>query len=63
MTLHTDQGFHNGDIEKDIKPFYASLLEEIVGFFKTRKSHVPAEETLEFISLCSQINKIRNELL
>ncbi|WP_045521362.1 Gfo/Idh/MocA family protein [Neobacillus niacini] len=63
VTLHTDQCFYNADIEKDVKPFYASLLEEIVCFFKTRNSPVPAEETLEIISLCSQINKIRNELL
>ncbi|MDQ1002782.1 hypothetical protein QFZ28_003182 [Neobacillus niacini] len=54
MTLHIDQGFHNADIDKDVKPLYASLLVEILGFFRTRKSLVPAEETLEIISLCSQ---------
>jgi predicted dehydrogenase len=56
-TLHTKKGFHHVDITKDNKPFYASLLEQIIHFFKTKKSPVPKEETLEVMRLIEIINK------
>jgi hypothetical protein len=60
-TLHTNSGFYNADIASDQKPFYSSLLEQILVFFKTRNSQVPKEQTLEVIRLVEMINKARSE--
>lgn len=59
-TLHTKNGFHHVDITKDTKPFYASLLEQVIHFFQTKESPVPKEETLEVITLIEMINRKRN---
>lgn len=58
-TLHTSSGFYNADIASDQKPFYASLLEEILLFFTTRNSTVAKEQTLEVIKLIEMINLAR----
>nr|WP_242035132.1 Gfo/Idh/MocA family oxidoreductase [Mesobacillus harenae] len=60
-TIHTKHGFYNADITKDTKPFYASLLEQIIFFFTEKTSPVPAEETLEIIRIIEMINKSRNK--
>jgi len=54
--LHTKKGFHHVDITKDTKPFYASLLEQVIHFFQTKESPVPKEETLEVMRLIEMIN-------
>ncbi|WP_462409861.1 Gfo/Idh/MocA family protein [Neobacillus sp. Marseille-QA0830] len=59
VTLHTNHGYQNIEIAKDKKPYYASLLEQIVPFIKTRKSPVPPEETLEILRICCEINQTR----
>lgn len=56
-TLHTKNSSHQVDITKDTKPFYASLLEQVIHFFQTKESPVPKEETLEVIRLIEMINK------
>ncbi|UTE77437.1 Gfo/Idh/MocA family protein [Rossellomorea sp. KS-H15a] len=58
-TLHTPNSFYYIDISKDTKPFYASLLEEILLFFQTRNSSVRQEETLEVIRVIEMINHKR----
>lgn len=55
-TIHTQNGFYNAEISKDTKPFYASLLEEVMVFFKTKTSPIMKEETLEVIRLIEMIN-------
>ncbi|MCM3123832.1 MULTISPECIES: Gfo/Idh/MocA family oxidoreductase [unclassified Mesobacillus] len=57
VTIHTSSGFYNADISKDAKPFYASLLEQAIHFFQTKKSPVLKEETLEVIRVIEMINK------
>ncbi|WP_210366224.1 Gfo/Idh/MocA family oxidoreductase [Bacillus sp. REN3] len=58
-TLHTKDAFYHADITKDSKPFYASLLEQAMHFFKTKNSPIPKEETLEIIKLIEMINHSR----
>jgi predicted dehydrogenase len=55
-TLHTKNSHHHADITKDTKPFYASLLEQVIHFFQTKESPVPKEETLEVMGLIEMIN-------
>ena len=55
-TLHTKNSHHHTDITKDTKPFYASLLEQVIQFFQTKESPVPKEETLEVIRMIEMIN-------
>jgi predicted dehydrogenase len=55
-TLHTKNSHHHTDITKDTKPFYASLLEQVIHFFQTKESPVPKEETLEVMKLIEMIN-------
>jgi predicted dehydrogenase len=56
VTFHTKNSHHHADITKDTKPFYASLLEQIIHFFQTKESQVPKEETLEVMRLIEMIN-------
>ena len=45
------------------RSLYANLMEEIVSFFKTGKSRVPLEETVEIIDFIERANEKRQKLL
>lgn len=57
--VHEDNNHVYIDITKDNKPFYASLLEEILTFFKEGKSPIKQEETLEIIRFLEAANESR----
>ncbi|MCH1624471.1 gfo/Idh/MocA family oxidoreductase [Fredinandcohnia quinoae] len=54
--IHTKQETIPVNIGEGVKPFYASLLEEIIQFFQTRKSPVSIEEMKAVIQLVDAIN-------
>lgn len=45
------------DVTKDVKPFYASLVERIMEMFTTGRVDVPVEETLELIRFLEAANE------
>jgi hypothetical protein len=47
VTLHTDQGSIMQILLKDVKPLYASLLEEILGFLKQEKAQFLLKKRLK----------------
>lgn len=57
--IHTEAGTHQIDVTKDPKPFYAGLLDEIIPFFKTGKSPIDIEETLEIARFLEAANESR----
>lgn len=40
----------------DERPYYANLLEEMIGFFQTGETKVPLEEAAKIIRLIEEIN-------
>ncbi|KIL49843.1 Gfo/Idh/MocA family protein [Jeotgalibacillus soli] len=59
--LHTAADTIGVEIWKDEKPYYASLLEEIIRFFQTSHSPINIEETLQLIRLIEEVNTKRSE--
>ncbi|OCA85870.1 oxidoreductase [Bacillus sp. FJAT-27225] len=57
--IHFEKGNEFVMIESSAKPFYASLMEEIICFFKTGISAVPLEETMEMIRFIEAANESR----
>lgn len=58
-TIHFEDGSEFLTITTDDKPFYASLLEEIVAFVRDGKTRVPLEETLEIVRFIEAANRSR----
>lgn len=57
--IHFEDGTEFVVIRPDDKPFYASLLEEIIGFFRDGITRVPLEETVEIIRFIEAANESR----
>jgi hypothetical protein len=57
--LHDGSGVRYADITSHPKPFYASLLEQVMGLFQSGKSPVPMEITLEIIRFVEAANQSR----
>lgn len=57
--IHFEKGAVLVDVAKDGKPFYASLLEEIIAFFKGESNGVPLEETAEIMRFIELANEKR----
>lgn len=55
--VHSSDTIHTFKLWEEQKPYYASLLEEIVQFFKTGISPVSVEETLRVITVIEEINR------
>jgi predicted dehydrogenase len=55
--VHFEKGTEYVDISADSKPFYASLLEQIIDFYKDGKSRVKMSETLELIRFIEAANE------
>lgn len=47
--IHFEKGSEYVNVDLDDKPYYASLLEQIMGFFADGNTRVPLEETIEII--------------
>ncbi|MDO3679638.1 Gfo/Idh/MocA family protein [Paenibacillus ehimensis] len=58
-TLHTDRGPRLVDVSKDGRPFYASLLVEVMKMFKSGVPGIPLTETLEIIRFLEAANESR----
>ncbi|MGE7823166.1 Gfo/Idh/MocA family protein [Paenibacillus sp. NPDC093718] len=59
MTIHRTEGSSFVDIMAHPKPYYASLLEQIMKMFTTGVSDVPLSETLEIIRFLEAANVSR----
>lgn len=55
--IHFEDGIELVAIASSKKPYYASLLEQIIGFFASGKSPVDITETLEIINFIEAANK------
>lgn len=55
--IHFEDGSEYITIESDDKPFYASLLEQIIRFFEYGVSEVPLSETVEIIRFLEAANE------
>ncbi|MEH7380170.1 Gfo/Idh/MocA family oxidoreductase [Bacillus sp. JJ1533] len=55
--IHFEKGNHYVAISSSTKPFYASLLEEIINFFNNGKTSVPLHETIEIIRFIEAANE------
>jgi len=60
ILLHREHGTQFVNIGAHPKPFYASLLEQIIVMFTSRKSIIDAEETLETMKFIEAANKSRD---
>ena len=58
-TLHREMQSVYLDISGSQKPFYASLLEQIMDMFRTHKSPIDTNETFEIIQFIEAANKSR----
>jgi predicted dehydrogenase len=58
--IHFEKGTHYVSISASSKPFYASLLEEIILFFNNGQSSVPLHETLEIILFIEAANESKD---
>ena len=58
--IHFEKGSHFVSISSSSKPFYASLLEEIIRFFNTGQSSVPLHETQEIIRFIEAANESKD---
>jgi hypothetical protein len=56
--VHTENEVHIFKLWEEKKPYYASLLEEILRFFKTGTSPVSLRETARVIDCVEQINRL-----
>jgi len=57
--LHRKDSSFFIDVYAHPKPYYASLLEAILSFFRTGKSAVPREETLAVVEFLEEANRLR----
>ncbi|MFS0612000.1 Gfo/Idh/MocA family protein [Lederbergia ruris] len=57
--IHTEEGTEFVDISANKKPYYATLLEQIISFFNTGKSAISFEETLEITRFLEAANESR----
>ncbi|MBS4200555.1 gfo/Idh/MocA family oxidoreductase [Bacillus sp. FJAT-49732] len=57
--IHREDGTQYVDVNADKKPYYASLLEEIIQFFKYGKSPINNLETLEITKFLEAANESR----
>lgn len=57
--LHRESGRDYVDIQAASKPYYESLLEQVIDFFRTGRSPVDLKETLEVIGFVEAANKSR----
>ncbi|MFS0823265.1 Gfo/Idh/MocA family protein [Bacillus sp. 1P02SD] len=57
--IHFEKGSEYVSIQSSSKPFYASLLENIIDFLKDGKTRVPMNETLEIIRFIEAANESR----
>jgi predicted dehydrogenase len=55
--VHTESGVRFVDVNADQKPFYASLMDNVMDFFQTGQSAVPLAETLEIIRFVEAANE------
>jgi predicted dehydrogenase len=58
--VHRANGTQFVDVYADAKPYYASLLEQIMVLFQSGKSPIHGEETLEIIRFIEAANESRN---
>lgn len=54
--LHSKESVYSLRLWEEEKPYYASLIEQVVRFFETRNSPVPIEETEKIVRLVERIN-------
>ncbi|WP_449540357.1 Gfo/Idh/MocA family protein [Ferdinandcohnia sp. Marseille-Q9671] len=59
--IHFEKGSHSVSISNSSKPFYASLLEEIMLFFTSGRSSIPLHETVEIIRFIEVANESRKK--
>jgi predicted dehydrogenase len=57
--IHRETGTQFVDVYADAKPYYASLLEEIISFFETGSGSIDLEETLEITRFLEAANESR----
>jgi hypothetical protein len=57
--IHREKGTQFADVSLDSKPYYASLLEQIMNLFHTGKSPIALEESLEIIRFVEAANESR----
>ncbi|MEH7388078.1 Gfo/Idh/MocA family oxidoreductase [Bacillus sp. JJ1521] len=57
--IHFEKGTEYVLINSSSKPFYASLLKQVLEFFKDGKTRVPLHETLEIIRFIESANESR----
>ncbi|WP_159881505.1 Gfo/Idh/MocA family protein [Paenibacillus puerhi] len=57
--VHREQDSHSVEVNAHKKPYYASLLEQIMPFFRTGRSSVPISETWEIIRFIEAANESR----
>lgn len=57
--VHRAEGSSHADVSHAAKPFYASLLEQVMKLFQTRIAPVDAEETREIIRFMEAANESR----
>ncbi|XXM71530.1 Gfo/Idh/MocA family protein [Lysinibacillus sphaericus] len=58
--VHFEKGTEYVNVEADSKPFYASLLEEVIGFFQDGVPRVKLSDTLEIIRFIEAAGESRN---
>ena len=58
--VHRDSGSQFIDVSADDKPFYRSLLEQVMAFFESRIPAVPLSESLEVIAFIEAANASRS---
>lgn len=59
ITVHREQRSRFVDLMEHPKPYYASLLEQVMTMFQTGEAAVPMEETLEIVRFMEAANRSR----
>ncbi|PQP86964.1 MULTISPECIES: Gfo/Idh/MocA family protein [Paenibacillus] len=57
--IHREQGTEHVDVYADGKPYYASMLEEVIRMFQTGAAPIDMAETLEVIAFLEAANESR----
>ncbi|UYO05921.1 Gfo/Idh/MocA family protein [Paenibacillus sp. PSB04] len=57
--IHREQGIEHVDVYADGKPYYASMLEEVIRMFQTGAAPIDMTETLEVIAFLEAANESR----
>jgi predicted dehydrogenase len=58
-TVHREKGGHFVDVYANPKPYYASLLEQVMKMFRERVAPIPHSETLEIVRFIEAANQSR----